>query len=82
MCVLCLICLALPSFAEECNRYKGLCFSEIYYDMYKRPVITFENHNKIVNYHAGAVNLCQDIGMRLPSKDEAEILSEYLKNTE
>lgn len=79
--VFCLICFALPSLAEDCTKFKNLCFSKIYYDIYKRPVITWENHNKTVNWHAGAENLCVSIGMRLPSINETDILIQYLNNT-
>lgn len=76
-----LVILSLPCLADEKQRFKGYFFSPIYYDMYKRPVITWENHNKTVNYHAGAQELCKSLGMRLPNKLEADILTDYLTSS-
>lgn len=76
--LLCLLGFGLSCNAEINERYKGMYFSSVYTDMYKRPVITWENHNKIVNYHSGAIQLCKDIGMRLPKKNEVDLLTSYI----
>lgn len=79
--LLSLFMLTMPVIAEENYRFKGYYFSPIYYDMYKRPIITWQNHNKIVNYHAGAEDLCNSLGMRLPNKNEISLLTDYLIST-
>lgn len=75
------ICCILPIQAQNCTPYKNLCFSEINTEMYKFPVITVINHKRTVNYHEGAKNYCSSLGMRLPSKDEKDILTGYLLKT-
>ena len=80
--ILSFILLGHTCFAEVNQRFQGMYFSPIYTDMYKRPVITWKDHDKIVNYHEGAIKYCESKGMRLPSKDEANLLTEYLNNTQ
>lgn len=75
--VVCIL-VCMPVWAGECNDYKGLCFSSINYEMYKYPIVTWNNHNKTVNWHAGAEKYCNDMEMRLPSKEEINILADYL----
>ena len=86
--ILFLLTLVLPAIAN--NRYKGHYFSDIMTDVYKRGgyyyvrhkdspnVLTVVNNN--LNFHQGAINACKDIGMRLPNKDEAPIVFDYLSN--
>ena len=80
-----MLSLAVPTFAN--NRYKGYYFSNIMTDVYKRGGVTFERHkdspnvltvkNNNLNFQAGARSACQDIGMRLPNKEEAPIVFDY-----
>lgn len=74
-----LLVVALSSSVCAETRYKGYNFI-ILKDVYKYPVITWSNHNKRVDYQAGAIKMCQNHGMELASKKDIELLLDFLIN--
>lgn len=70
-----ILCVGSSSFAQI--RYKGYNFL-ILSDVYKYPEITIKDHNKRVDYHAGAIKKCKSYNMELASKNDFDLLVEFL----
>ena len=72
-----ILCLSSSAIGE--TRYKGHSFL-ILDEVYKNPVITYANHNKRVDYQEGAIKMCQSYGMKLASKNDIDLIIDFLNN--